>query len=189
MEGSFLSSCLDFSWKGNVVLLIVYYLVGKSTFFLCSDYFGMLSWEKMGPMNLISRQRRSYLWERYYSEYSLVLCHCLPKFSKFVFCSSLSLASFLKRATDSQSFLSTSSHFDCCFLYYFQIFDSGQQANWVFDSELLSSYHITSISANVRKTEVKLLSRSTRLSCRCLEAISGISLVKIYSLAYFLFYN
>ena len=188
MEGSYLSSYLDFSLIGNAVLLIVCYLVGKSTFFRSSDYFGMLSWEKKGPVNSILHQRRSYLWGSYYSEYSLVLCHYLPQFSKFVvFCWSLSLASFLKRAMDSQSSLSTSYHFDCCFLYYFQIVDSGQQANSAFNFELLSSCHTTSISASARKTVEKLLSRSSRLSCRWLELISGISLVKIYSLAYFLF--
>ena len=188
MEGSFLSSCLDFSWIGSAILLIFCYLVERSTFFRSSDYFGMLSWEKRGQVNLILHQRRSYLWGYYYSEHSLVLCHYLPQFSKFVvFCWPLSLASFLKRAMDSQRLLSTSSHFDYCFLCYFQIFDSGQQANLVFNFELLSSCRITSISASVRKIVVKLLSRSTRLNCRCLVPISGISLLKIYSLAYFLF--
>ena len=169
MEGSFLLSCSDFSWIGNAVLLIFCYLVGMSTFFQSSDYFGMLPWEKMGPVNLILHQRRSYLWGCYYSEYSLVLCHYLPQFSKFVvFCWPLSLASFLKRAMDSQRFLSTSSHFDCCFLYFFQIFDSGQQADSVFNFELLSSCHITLTSASVQKIVVRLLSRLARLDCRCL---------------------
>ena len=61
MEGNFLLSCLDFSLIGNAVLLIVCYLVGKSTFYRSSDCFGMLSWEKMGPMNLTLRQKRSCL--------------------------------------------------------------------------------------------------------------------------------